>query len=180
MTDRRLTGAAMTAVAPGPDAAAGVETSKARYLTNIGTVAQEMVTAFARKKEELLQKLRELLNEHITGFGFGAFPDMATFLKGVIADMKKGLEDELEKHEAQFNKIENRELQLIKTTIDENKSKGFLGIGNKLPVQEGAIAQYMNKVRFDTISSKKYYNKGYYHHYTSGYDKHEEDKSKKS
>ena len=32
----------------------------------------------------------------------------------------------------------------------------------------------MNRVKFDTISSKKYYNKGYYHHYASGYYKHEE------
>ncbi len=32
----------------------------------------------------------------------------------------------------------------------------------------------LNKVKFDTISSKKYYNKGYYHHYTSGYYKHDD------
>lgn len=31
----------------------------------------------------------------------------------------------------------------------------------------------LNKVEFETLSSKKYYNKGYYHHYTSGYYKHD-------
>ena len=34
----------------------------------------------------------------------------------------------------------------------------------------------LNKVKFDTISSKKYYNKGYYHHYASGYYKHDDGK----
>jgi hypothetical protein len=150
MTDRRLTGASMAAVATGKDAAAGVETSKTRYLTNIGTVAQEMVRDFANKKSELLQKLRNLLDDHMTGLGFGAFPDLAMYLKGIIADMKKGLEDELEQHETQFTKIDTRELRLLKTTIEENSSSGFLGFGNKLPIQQGAITQYLNKVRFDT------------------------------
>ncbi len=63
----------------------------------------------------------------------------------------------------EYSKTHMRDLQSCKWQMEQS-GKPILGV-------------ILNKVKFDTISSKKYYNKGYYHHYTSGYYKHnDEDK----
>ena len=61
-----------------------------------------------------------------------------------------------------------------KTLREEGIDTEIFSVGKK-PI----LGCIMNRVKFDTISSKKYYNKGYYHHYTSGYYKHDDSKDKK-
>lgn len=65
----------------------------------------------------------------------------------------------------EYSRTHLRELQECKAQMEQS-GKPILGC-------------ILNKVKFDTISSKKYYNKGYYHHYTSGYYKHEDKKDGK-
>ena len=60
----------------------------------------------------------------------------------------------------EYSKTHLRELQGCKQQMEQS-GKPILGC-------------ILNKVKFDTISSKKYYNKGYYHHYASGYYKHDD------
>ncbi len=61
----------------------------------------------------------------------------------------------------EYNATHLRDLQDCKAQMEQS-GKPILGC-------------ILNKVRFDTISSKKYYNKGYYyHHYASGYYKHDD------
>ena len=56
----------------------------------------------------------------------------------------------------EYNKTHLRDLQSCKWQMEQS-GKPILGV-------------ILNKVKFDTISSKKYYNKGYYyHHYSTGY-----------
>ena len=148
MNSRNLISINMSPVNVGNEAAETIVTSKTRYLTAIGTAAQEMVNAFARQKEDLFQSLKTLLEQHMTGKGFVTFPDLAIRLKSEFGAMKKGLEDELASHEQMFEKIET-DLKKVKTTIAENSSGGFIGIGNKHPQQQAAIRSYSNKVRFD-------------------------------
>lgn len=150
MTDGRLTRINMASVDTGKDAAANIETSKARYLTSIGTTAQEMVQAFARPKEELFKNLREMLDDRKAGKGFSTFPDLARCLKTMLNDMKSGLEDEINQHATAFERIEN-ELRSTKTVIAENVP-GRLFSGNKRDAQEAAIRGYCNKIRFDVGS----------------------------
>lgn len=153
MSDRGLTSLTMASVDTGREAATNIVTNKTRYLTNIGTRAQEMIQIFARRKKgELLQALTDLLDKYKTSKGFSIFPDLALCLKSIISEMKRGLEDEIVHQVELFNNIENRELPSINTTIAENSSRGFLGIGNKQEEQEAAIRKYSKKVRFDTGS----------------------------
>lgn len=64
----------------------------------------------------------------------------------------------------EYNKTHLRDLSQCKWQM-ERSGKPILGC-------------IVNKVKFDTLSSKKYYNKGYYNHYTSGYYKKSESESK--
>ncbi len=65
----------------------------------------------------------------------------------------------------EYSTTHMRDLQSCKRQMEQS-GKPILGV-------------ILNKVKFDTISSKKYYNKGYYHHYTSGYYKHDSEQSGK-
>ena len=150
MTDRRLTGTLLMDVDPGRRAADDVAMCKYRYLTIIGTVAQEMVTAFANRKKNLLQNLRSLLDNHISGLGFGTFPELVWHLRAAIADMKRGLEEEMMQHEKLFERIERRELPQLQDMIAEKFSSFLFFLGNKRLEQQELIFQYLNKVRFDT------------------------------
>lgn len=148
LSDRRLTNLTMASVDTGKEATTNIETSKNHYLTSIGTVIQEIIQEFALKKSEQIQGLKDMLDEHQSGKGFGMFPDLARSLVTIFKEMKAGLEDEVEKHAQQFATIE-RNLTQVKNTIAENSSKGFLGFGSKVEEQQAAIRSYINKVRYD-------------------------------
>lgn len=149
MNDRRLLEIRMSAVESGREAAVVIETVKRRYLMEIARAAQEMVQSFESQKEELFQNLGDLLENHMKGKGFGTFPDLARCLKVALSEMKTGLEDELRRNEITFEEIE-RELSMIRASIADNSSRGFLGIiGNRRNEQEALIQLYHNKVRFE-------------------------------
>lgn len=149
LSDRRLTCLSMASVDTGKDAATNIETSKNRYLTAIGTAIQDIIQNFASKKAELILGLKDMLDEHQSGKGFGMFPDLARSLVAIFKDMKAGLEDEVKKHTDQFENIE-KSLKQVKNTIAEKIGRGFLGImGSKVEEQEAAIRSYINKVRYD-------------------------------
>jgi Skp family chaperone for outer membrane proteins len=65
--------------------------------------------------------------------------------------MKLGLEDELARHQVKINQIET-DLKKIKNQIDENTSKGFLGIGNKTEAQKAALLSYCKKVELTSAT----------------------------
>lgn len=62
----------------------------------------------------------------------------------------------------EYNKTHRRDLAECKRQMEQSGCKSL-----------GCI---INKVSFDTISAKKYYNKGYYKQYTSGYERSTEKK----
>ena len=157
MSDRRLTSLTMTSVDTGDEAADNVDVSKAKYLSAINTAAQEMVRGFGARKDELLKSFKNMLDERETGNGFGVFPDLARCMRTLLGEMKKGLECELQKEDELFNKIENQELPLLKSSIVENSSGGVLWglFGNKHDEQEVAIQGYFNKVLFTVGSAAK-------------------------
>ena len=148
MNDRRLVGISMASINVGKEAAVNIETSKASYLNVIDTAAQKAVQDFAYRREILLQSLRSMLDERMTGKGFGMFPELARCLNTMLTEMKEGLEDELTQNEALFDRIEHYDLQQLIADIAENTSRGFWGIGSKRNEQEVAIGLYCDKVRF--------------------------------
>jgi len=152
MDDRQFDSIYFHSVEPGRDAAHIIEDEKIRYLHHIGVAAQQAVQAFGQRKQELIQNLKTLLDNRMKEKGFGRFPDLVKCLKTMFTDMKEGLVDELEWNAKLFDRIDDHELRLIKNTIEENSSRGFLGIGSKLNEQEAAIRWYCDKVRFDNGS----------------------------
>ena len=138
----------MGAVETDNNAGSLIENSKVEYLNRITAKVQETVVAFADRKEELLLKLRELLNEHQSGNGFGIFPDLARQLKTLITAMKKGLEEEVTKHEDDFVKTE-QELEIIMNSITENNPGGIVGRGHRRAEQESWLQAYANKVKYE-------------------------------
>lgn len=149
MTDTQFTDIHMGVVDTSDNAAGLVETSKVEYLNKISAKAQEMVTAFSDRKEELLDNLRKMLVEYQSGQGFGRFPDIVRQLKTSLNAMKDGLEDEINQLETKFAKIEEEELAIIKTSIKDNNPGGLLGRGHRRAEQEAWLQAYNNKVRFD-------------------------------
>ncbi len=149
MTDPKFGNIYMAAVETGKKAAEEMVNSKTAYLNSIAVAADELVKAFSFRKEQLFSNLRALLDKQQSGKGFGVFPDFANLLKESFNDMKSGLEEELAIHNAVFNNIE-KDLEQIKTSIDENKSGGVFGIGSKLSEQEGYLQAYRNKVDYAT------------------------------
>lgn len=149
LTDSRFGTIYLGAVESGKDAADRQATSKTEYLNKIAVAADEFVQAFSFRKEQLISNLRDLLNKQQRGKGFGVFPDFASLLRDSFIDMKNGLEEEIDLHIVAFEGIE-RELEQIKTSINENSSKGFLGLGSKLSEQEDYLQAYRNKVDFAT------------------------------
>lgn len=147
LRDERLVRPVMATVDTGKDAATNIENNKTRYLNEIGTITSTMVRDYERNKTQIKDNLRSTLDQYQSGRGFGMFPDLALTLKTTFVAMKEGLEKEMAVHEERFNAIET-ELAAVRATIDENTSKGFLGIGNKRDEQERAINRYCNKVRF--------------------------------
>jgi len=149
MGDRLFADIQMRIVETGRDAAQIIEAEKIQYLNRVGIVAQQAIQDFASRKMEILQNLKTLLDQHMTGKGFVGFPDLARSLKTLFTAMKDGLEDELRRNDIIFNRIDQHELHLLRNTIDENKSGGIIfGLGSKHSAQEAAIRSYVNKVRF--------------------------------
>ena len=150
MTDRRLTEITMAAVNVGKGADTSIETNKTTYLTSIGTVTSEIVNEYATQKEVIFTALNNMLTERQAGKGFISFPDLAKQLRTAFIEMKKGLEDEIEQHKAEYVKIE-RDLKALNTSIKNNSSKGVLWgtFGNKTDNQANFIRTYRNKVIFN-------------------------------
>lgn len=149
MNDRRFAAIPMPIVETGREAADAIETSKARYLSDIRVAAQQAIQDFASRKMEILQNLKTLLDQHMTGKGFGMFPDLAHVVKTLFVEMKEGLEDELSRNDDIFNRIDLHELHQLRLVIGENSTRGFLGIGSKRSEQEAYIHYYCNTVRFE-------------------------------
>lgn len=145
LNDKQFTKIVMGKVQTGKEAASNIENNKVKYLNNLGTAAGEAINNFALKKKQLLGNLKTKLNEFQTQKGFGKFPDIAKRMKNSLTNMKLGLEDEVLQHQNMINQLEN-DLRKIKNQIDENKSTGFLGIGNKTEAQSAAIKSYNKKV----------------------------------
>ena len=154
LNDAQFINLAIANVDVGKDADSNAENSKNRYLTAIGNAIQTKIDSYEREKDALFDRLRALLDEYMTGKGFVVFPDLAKCLKAMFTDMKAGLEDEVTTQQNQFAEIENVQLRNIKNTIAENKSRGFLGIGNKTDEQETALRRYFNKIRFASNSAQ--------------------------
>lgn len=148
MDNRQFDSIYFHSVEPGRDAANTIEAEKIRYLHQIGTAAQQAVQAFGHRKQELIQNLKTLLDNRMKKKGFGRFPDLVKCLKTMFTDMKEGLLDELKWNAELFDRIDDHELRLLKIYIEENSSRGFLGIGSKLNEQEDAIRRYYDKVRY--------------------------------
>ena len=154
LKDKKFTGIVMGKVQTGKDAAGNIDNSKVKYLNNIGTAATEAVKAFALKKRQLLENLTIMLKKYQTQKGFGKFPDLAKRLVTSFTNMKLGLEDELALHETQMARLEG-DLRKVKNQIDENTSKGFLGIGNKTEAQNAALRSYCKKVELTSATEKE-------------------------
>ena len=152
MTDRRLVSLAMTEVNPSKHAIEDLRGSFSNYMNQISMTAHEMVMDFAGRKRELLQRLRNLMDEHMKGYGFGDFPDLVMHLKDIITDMRRGLEDEMQMHEEQFHRMECRELLFLQKIIEENSRNILFLFPRRREQLADVIQQYFDKVRFDNGS----------------------------
>lgn len=137
----------MASVDTGKEAAEKIASNKTSYLNQIGIKVTEAVRSFETRKRTIMDNLTTLLDKHQTGKGFGSFTDLALCLMASFDSMKKGLEDEIERHETKFKSIED-DLVKIKSTIANKTGKGFLGIGSQKSEQETAINAYRRKVLY--------------------------------
>lgn len=154
LKDKKFTSIVMSKVQSGKEAATNIENSKVKYINNIGTAASEAIKAFALKKKQLLKNLDEMLRSWQVQKGFGKFPDLAKRMKNSFSNMKLGLEDEINKHQSQIAQIET-DLKKLKVQINENYSKGFLGIGNKTDIQKTALSSYCKKIELISATDKE-------------------------
>ena len=153
MKDKKFTSVVMSRVQTGKDAASNIENSKVRYLNSLSTAAAEAIKDFALSKKSKLNNLHDLLKKCQTQKGFGKFPDLAKRMKNSFVNMKLGLEDEIAQHRTKMTQLET-DLRKIKNQIDENTSKGFLGIGNKTEAQKAALLSYSKKVELASATEK--------------------------
>ena len=147
MDNQVLHSISMASADTGKEAAKKIDSNKTNYLNQIGIKVTEAVRSFETKKGTLKDNLTTLLDKYQIGKGFGSFTDLASCLMASFDNMKKGLEDEIERHETEFKSIED-DLKKLLTTIADKTSKGFLGIGSQKSVQETALNAYRRKVLF--------------------------------